>query len=152
DLGALLQALRRRRGHLAEQHLAQTRPGRAVEDVALVVRVLLQALDLLALDRQRALVLVDAVTIEDAHVDDRARHARGQAERGVADVRSLLAEDGAQELLFRRHRRFTLGGDLADQDVARLHFGADVDDAGLVEVAQRFLADVRDVAGDVLRP
>jgi predicted nuclease with TOPRIM domain len=33
-----------------------------------------------------------------------------------------------------------------------MHFGADVDDARLVEVAQRFLADVRDVAGDVLRP
>ena len=32
------------------------------------------------------------------------------------------------------------------------HFGADIDDARLVEVAQRFLADVRDVAGDVLRP
>ena len=47
---------------------------------------------------------------------------------------------------------FALGGDLADQDVARPHLGADVDDARLVEVAQRFLADVRDVAGDLLRP
>ncbi len=41
---------------------------------------------------------------------------------------------------------------LPTQDVARLDLGADVDDARLVEVAQRFLADVRDVAGDVLRP
>ncbi|OQA69359.1 MAG: hypothetical protein BWY37_00820 [Firmicutes bacterium ADurb.Bin262] len=32
-----------------------------------------------------------------------------------------------------------------------MHFGADVDDARLVEVAQRFLADVRDVAGDFFR-
>ena len=32
------------------------------------------------------------------------------------------------------------------------HFGADVDDARLVEVAQGFLADVRDVAGDLFRP
>ena len=32
-----------------------------------------------------------------------------------------------------------------------MHLGADVDDARLVEVAQRFLADVRDVAGDVFR-
>ena len=47
---------------------------------------------------------------------------------------------------------FALGRDLADQDVARVHFGADVDDARLVEVAQRFLADVGDVAGDVLGP
>ena len=47
---------------------------------------------------------------------------------------------------------FTLGGDLAGQDVARLHFGADIDDARLVEVAERFLADVGDVARDVFRP
>ena len=33
-----------------------------------------------------------------------------------------------------------------------MHFGTDVDDPGLVEVAQRFLADVGDVARDVFRP
>ena len=78
--------------------------------------------------------------------------ARRQAQRGVAHVRRLLAEDRAEELLLRRHRAFALRRDLADQDVARLDLGADVDDARLVEVAKRFLADVGDVAGDVLRP
>src|SRR5690606_35413823 len=81
----------------------------------------------------------------------RARNARRQTQRGVANVRSLLAEDGAEELFFRRHRAFALRRDLADQNVARVHFGADVDDARLVEVPQRFFTDVRDVAGDVLR-
>ncbi len=66
-----------------------------------------------------ALVLVDAVAVEHAHFDDRAGDARRHAQRGVADVRGLLAEDGAQELLFRRHRAFALRRDLADQDVAR---------------------------------
>ena len=33
-----------------------------------------------------------------------------------------------------------------------MHFGTDVDDARFVEVAQRFLADVGNVAGDVFRP
>jgi hypothetical protein len=61
-------------------------------------------------------------------------------QRGVLHVGGLLAEDGAQQLLFRRQLGFALGRDLADQDVARLHFGADVDDAGLVEVAQRLFA------------
>ena len=51
-----------------------------------------------------------------------------------------------------RHRRLALGRDLADQDVAGVHLGADVDDARLVEVAQALLADVRDVAGDRFRP
>jgi hypothetical protein len=45
-----------------------------------------------------------------------------------------------------------LGRDLADQDVAGLHLGADADDAVVVEVLQRLLAHVRDVAGDLLGP
>ena len=43
------------------------------------------------------------------------------------------------------------GRDLADQDVAGAHLGADADDAALVEVLQRVVADVGDVAGDLLR-
>jgi len=69
---------------------------------------------------------------------------------GVAHVGGLLAEDGAQQLLFRGHRAFALRRHLADQDVARLHLGADIDDARLVEVLERLFADVRDIAGDLL--
>src|SRR5690606_24330241 len=82
---------------------------------------------------------------------DGAGDARRQTQRGVAHVRSLLAEDGAQQLLFRGHRAFALRRHLADQDVARLDLGADGHDARLVEVAQGFLADVGDVAGDLFR-
>ena len=123
----------------------------AVEDRELVVAVLGEPLDLLALDRLGALVLVDAVAVEHAHFDDRALHARRHAQRGVAHVGGLLAEDGAQQLLFRRHRAFALRRDLADEDVARLHFRADVDDAGFVEVLQRLFRHVRNVARDFLR-
>ncbi len=124
----------------------------AVEDLQLVVAVLGEALDLLALDRHRALVLLDAVAIEDAHLDHRAGDARRQAQRRVAHVGGLLAEDGAQQLLLRRHRALALRRDLADQDVARIDLGADVDDAGLVEVLQRLFRHVRNVARDLLRP
>ena len=108
--------------------------GVAVEDRQFVVAVLGEALDLLALDGKRALVLVDAVAVEHAHLDDRAGNARRQPERGVAHIGGLLAEDGAQQLFFRRHRAFALRRDLADQDVARLHFRADIDDARFVEI------------------
>ena len=134
----------------AQQLLAQPVEERTLLDRPLVVAVLGQTLDLGALDRHRALVLVDAAAAEHAHVDDRAGDARRQLERRVAHVGRLLAEDGAEQLLLRRHRALALRRDLADQDVARVHLGADIDDAGLVEVLQRFLADVRDVAGDLL--
>jgi hypothetical protein len=124
----------------------------AVQDRLLVVAVLGETLDFLALDRHGALVLLHAVAVEDAHFDDRAEGARRHAHGGVANVRGLFAEDGAQKLFFRRHRAFALRRDLADQDVARLHFRADIDDAGFVEVLQRFFRDVRNVARDFLRP
>ena len=134
DDGALAGILRPLGGFLAQQRRLQARIDVAVEDLQLVVAVLGEALDLLALDRHGALVLLDAVAVEDAHLDDRAVDARRQAQRGVAHVGGLLAEDGAQQLLLRRHRALALGRDLADQDVARVHLGADEDDAGLVEV------------------
>ena len=74
----------------------------------------------------------------------------GTRKRGVAHLAGLLAEDGAQQLLFGRELRLALRRDLADEDVAGLHLGADADDAGLVEILQRLVADVRNVARDLL--
>ena len=152
DVRALASRLRTLRHFLADQGFLQTRIDVAVEDLHLVVAVLGETLDLLALDGHRTLVFLDAVTIEHAHFDDRAGDARRQTQRGIAHVGSLLAEDGAQQLLFRRHRALALRRDLADENVARVHLGADVDDAGLVEVLQSLFRDVGDVARDLLRP
>ena len=71
--------------HLVHQHVGEAAEDVAVEDRLLVVAVLGEPLDLLALDRHRALVLLDAVAVEDAHFDDRAgdaRAARGARYRG----------------------------------------------------------------------
>src|SRR5262249_15473363 len=80
--------------------------------------------------------------------DHDADHARRNAQRRIADVTSALAEDRAEELLFRRQLRLALRRDLADEDIAGLHFGADAHDARFVEVLEGFLADVRNVARD----
>jgi hypothetical protein len=112
--------------------------------------VLDQLLALGVLDLLGAGVLLDRLAGEDAGVDDDAADAGREAQRGVAHVAGLLAEDGAQELLFGAQLGLPLRGDLADQDVAGLDLGADADDAGLVEVGERLLADVGDIAGDLL--
>ena len=122
------------------------------ENADLVGEVALQLLDLLQLDLLGALVLLLTLAGEDADVDDGALDARRAGERGVANVAGLLAEDGAQELLFRGELGFALGRYLADQDVVVTNLGADADDARLVEIAQGVLADVGDVAGDLFRP
>ncbi len=152
DLGVLLEALRARDALPAFQHFSQTTVDVAIQDRLLVVAVLGEAFDLLAFDRKRTLVLLDAVTVEHAHLDHGALHARWHAQRRVAHVGRLFAEDGAQELFFRRHRAFALRGDLAAQDVAGADFRADVDDARFVEVLERLFRHVRDIAGDFFRP
>src|SRR6185369_1728183 len=151
DLGVLLEAFGTGDALAVFQELRKAAVDVTVENRLFVVAVLGQTLDLFPLDRQRTLVLVDAVTVEHAHFHDRALHAGRHAERGIADVGSLFTEDGAQKLFFRRHRAFALRRDLADQDVAGADFGADIDDAGFVEVLQRFFRNVRNVAGDFLR-
>ena len=96
-------------------------------------------------------VVVELAT-ELADLDDLAALAVRQAQRAVLHLACLLAEDRPQEALLGGQLGLALGRDLADQDVARAHLGADVDDALLVEVLERLLADVGDVAGDLLGP
>ena len=78
DLVAL-EALRAGDGLLAGEDVDEARVDVAIEDREFVVAVLGEPLDLLALDRLGALVLVDAVPVEHPHFDDRALHARRHA-------------------------------------------------------------------------
>src|SRR5215470_9393704 len=150
DLRLLLEALRTRNALPAFQQLGKPAIDVAVENGLLVVAVLGQPLDLLAFDGQRALVLVDAMTVENPHFDDGALDAGRHPQRGIADIGGLFAEDGAQEFFLGRHRAFTLRRYLANQDVAGVNFGADVHDAGFIEILQRLFGDVWNIAGDFL--
>ena len=96
--------------------------------------------------------LVGLLLGRDLHVHDDAVGAGRDVQRGVLHVGGLLAEDGAQQALLGSEFGFALGRDLADQDVAGLHLGADANDAVGAEVLQRLLAHVRDVARDFLGP
>jgi hypothetical protein len=94
--------------------------------------------------------LVGLLAGEDTDVDDLAVLTVRHLEAGVTHLAGLLTEDGPQQALFGRLLGLALGGDLAHQDVARLHLGADADDAAVVEVGQDLLGEVRDVPGDLL--
>ena len=120
------------------------------DDADLLGLVLLEPFGFGILDFLGAVVLGDAAAREHARVDDGAFDARRHAQAGVADLAGLFAEDRAQQFLFGTELGLALGRDLADQDVARPDVGADADDTAGVEVFERFLADVGDVAGDFL--
>ncbi len=123
-----------------------------MKDADLVLQVLLHHVELFLLDRLRPVILLDALAREDLHADDDALDARRADERGVTDVARLLAEDRAQQLLFRRQLRLALRRDLADEDVSWLDRSTDSDDPALIEIPQVAFADVRDVARDFLGP
>ena len=97
--------------------------------------------------RRQVIALLAA---EDHHVDHHAALAVGHLQRGVADLARLLLEDRADQLLLGGQLGLALGRDLADEQVAGADLGADADDAAVVEVAQRLLRAVGDVAGDLL--
>ena len=123
-----------------------------VKDADLVLQVLLHHVELFGLDGLGSIVLLDALAREDLHADDDALDARRADEGRIAHVAGLLAEDRAEQLLFRRQLRLAFRRDLADQNVARLHVRADADDAALVEIAQERLRHVRNVPRDFFGP
>ncbi len=151
DLAARLQLVGATVRHLAEEHLLHALVDVVLQDAKLIVQVLLDLCELRLLDLQRPCILFHAVAREHLHVDDRTRHAGRYTQGVILHIRGLLTEDGTQQLLLRRQLGLALGRHLAHQDVAGLDLGTDVDDAGLVQLGQRGLAHVGDIAGDLLR-
>ena len=131
-----------------QQAFTQARIERTLLDRLFIVAVLRQAFNFRTLDRHRALILVDAAAGEDAHINNSASNARRQLQRCVTHIGSLFTEDRTQQLFFRRHRAFALWRHLAHQNIARIHLGTDIDNAGFVQIAQRFFAHIRNIAGD----
>ena len=125
--------------------------------IAVATGHLVAGADLALLAEQHAHRLVHAhrqlsavVAREHLDIDHLAAHAVGHAQRAILHLAGLLAEDRAQQALLGRQVRLALRRDLTHEDVVRLHLSAHIDDAALVEVAQAILANIRDVARDLL--
>ncbi len=136
-------------GGLAHQHGFQTRIDVAIQDRQLIVTVARQAFDLFAFDLKRTFVFFHTMTVKDTHFDNRAVVTRFDPQRRVTHIGCFFTKDRAKKFFFRRHRAFTLRCDLADQNIARFDIRANINDPGFVKVAQGFLTDVGNVAGDL---
>src|SRR5215211_2633245 len=79
-------------------------------------------------------------------------YAMWHTQRGVFHLPRLLAEDRAQQALFRAQLGFAPGRDFPDQNIVRANFSTDADDTVLIEIGEALLADVRDVPRYLLRP
>ncbi len=74
---------------------------------------------------------------------------RRHFQRVVLHVFAGPAEDGMQQLFFRSQFALALGRDLANENFARAHAGADADNAVFIEIGQRAFADIGNVAGEL---
>src|SRR4030095_15528944 len=99
-------------------------------------------------DHLAPLILTQTFAREDPHIDDCTFHAGRNSQRGVTHLSGLLAEDRAQQLFFRRQLGFTLRRNFADENMARLDLSADANDAALLEIRERLIANVWNIAGD----
>ena len=134
---------------LPQQHFFQTCIKVSADNRNFVITVFGQMRNLFLLNGQGSFILLNAATGENMYVNDNAFDTRLNAQRRVADIGRLFAKDGAQQFFFRCYRRFAFRRNLADQNVAGLDFGTDVNDACLIQITQSFFADVRDVAGNL---
>ena len=146
-----------RRAVLQERHVLHVDDLRDHALVAVAAGELVALGDLALLGHEHAHQVVDArrqivtlVAAEGLDVDHDATLTVGHLQRGVADLARLLLEDRADQLLLGRQLGLALRRDLADEQIAGRDLGADPDDPAIVEIAQRLLRAVRDVAGDLL--
>src|SRR5688500_14210615 len=137
---------------LAVQHLHDALLHFVVKDADFVLQVLLHHVELFGLDRLGSIVLLDTLARENLHADDDALDAGGADEGRIADVAGLLAEDRAEQLLFRRELRLAFRRDLAHQNISWFYIGTDSDNSAFIQIAQERFRHVRDVPRDFFGP
>src|SRR5258705_1421721 len=126
----------------ADEQSFQAPESAVLENADFVMLIFPKPHDLFILDRLAALVFAQALARENPHIDDRALDPGRNPKRGIADLTGFFAEDCAQQFFFGRKLGLAFGRDLADQNIARLHFRANPDNPSLVEVPQAFITDI----------
>ena len=85
------------------------------------------------------------------NVHDNTANAGRNDQRGVLNVRCLLAENGAKQFLFRSKLSFRLRSDLTDKDVAWFNLGTYTYDTVVVEILECFFTNIRNITSDFFR-
>ena len=134
DLGALGQLLRAAVGGLADQQLLDAVERVGLDDAQLVVQVEAEALELVVDDLLGALVARDAFAGEHLHVDHRAVGCPGRTRSEVSFTSEAFSPKIARSSFSSGVSVVSpFGVTLPTSTSPGLHFGADVDDAGLVQ-------------------
>ncbi len=110
------------------------------------------ALDLLQLLLEDLALIVGQAhaSAEFLGVDHDPFDPRRHLKRVVLNVLTSPSKNGMQQFLFWRQLGLTLGRDLADQNVARINLGTNMDNATLIQIAQGLFRHIGNVASELL--
>ena len=95
--------------------------------------------------------LIGVFTGEYLDIHDDAIFAVRYLQGGIPHLSGLLSEDGAKQPFLGNQFGLALGRNLAHQDIAGAHLGADADDAVLIQIGQSVLRNVGNIPGNLLR-
>ena len=109
-------------------------PGQIFAYGQFVIPVLFQGCDFFILDFTNPIVLLDSSPGKDLCIDNDSFNPRGHPKGGIFNISGFLAENGAQQLFFRRELRFSLGGYFSDQYVAGIDLGAETDNTAVIQI------------------
>src|SRR3989338_8973997 len=98
------------------------------------------------------LQLVSHISGKNFDSDDPSLLAVVKSQGSVFNVSGSLAENRTQKSFFRSQLHFPFGRNFPDQDIVRPHFGADSDDAVLIQIFKFLFADIGYVVSGYLRP
>ena len=101
------------------------------------------------IDAGRQLVVI--LSGEDTRLNDDTVFTVRNLERGISDLSCLLTKNRAEQTFLGRKLGLALRRNLADQDIAGTDLGTDADDAALIQILQRVIADAGYILGDLLR-
>ncbi len=93
---------------------------------------------------------IAALPRKDFDVNNNAAFTMGNLQGGVSDFPCLFAKNSAQKAFLRSQVGLPLRCDLTDENVAASDLGADTDDAALVQIFQRVVADARNIPCNLL--
>ena len=138
-------------GGLADNHALDTAEGIVVENAQLIAQILAVAFQLGIDNGLGAFIALDAFTGKHLHINHRAAHAGGHAQRGVFHIGCFFAENRTQKLFFRRELGFAFRGNFAHQHIAGFHFRTDIHNTRFIQAVLHALREVGNIAGDVFR-
>ncbi len=137
---------------LSQEQLADPLIALALENMALLRKILFDPADLIVFDRAHTGIFIEPLAGKHAHPNHSAFDAGGNREGSVAHIPRLFSEDRLQKLFLRAQLGFPFRGDLPNQIIAGLYLGADADNPALIQVFQRFFPHIRDVARHFFLP